>query len=190
MKCAAADPASSHFFRTGLYTRFADWKFIHRVRLNLLPPDGRSYNQISGDRSCRRCGRENGTLPHVIIHCMRYSDLSTRRHNAVVNRVRKAAQSKYTILAENVVVQGNLRLDLVVVKNNKVIIIDITVPFENKMEALNQARLLKLQKYEDLPRALSGRFADVEVDAVVFGSSGSWDPENDKVMMTMCSRKY
>jgi hypothetical protein len=119
MECVAADTASSHFFRTGLYTRFADWRFIHRARLNLLPLNGRSYNQTNEDRSCRRCGFENETLPHVINHCMRYSDLFTRRHNAVVNRVRKAAKSTYTILAENEVILGNLRPDLVIVKNNK-----------------------------------------------------------------------
>jgi hypothetical protein len=66
----------------------------------------------------------------------------------------------------------------------------MTVPFESRMEALNEARLLKLQKYEDLARALSGRFAEVTVDAIVLGSSGSWDPENDKVMRTMCPKKY
>jgi hypothetical protein len=77
-----------------------------------------------------------------------------------------------------------------IVKNNKATIIDITVPFENRMEALNQARLLKLQKYEDLARAPSGRFAEVKVDAIVLGSLGSWDPENEKVMRSMCSKKY
>jgi hypothetical protein len=87
MECAAADRGSSHFFLTGLYKRFADWRFIHRARLNLLQHNGRSYNQTNDDKSCRRCEFENETLPHVINHCMRYSDLFTRRHNAVVNRV-------------------------------------------------------------------------------------------------------
>jgi hypothetical protein len=34
MECVATDPASSHSFQTGLYTRVADWRFIHRARLN------------------------------------------------------------------------------------------------------------------------------------------------------------
>jgi hypothetical protein len=58
------------------------------------------------------------------------------------------------------------------------------------MEALSQARQQKLQKYEDLARALSGRFTEVEEDAIVLGSLGSWDSENDKVMRPMCSRKH
>jgi hypothetical protein len=102
MECIATDPASSHFFQTGLYTRFADWCFIHRARLNLLPLNGvRRNKQNNVNKCCWRCGYENETLPHVINHCMRYADLITRRHNAVVNRVKKAAEGKHTILAEN-----------------------------------------------------------------------------------------
>nr|XP_037275864.1 uncharacterized protein LOC119168570 [Rhipicephalus microplus] len=37
---AAADRASSHFMRTGAFTSFADWQFVHRARLNLLPLNG------------------------------------------------------------------------------------------------------------------------------------------------------
>jgi hypothetical protein len=29
MECVASEPANSHFFQTGLYTIFADWRFIH-----------------------------------------------------------------------------------------------------------------------------------------------------------------
>jgi type II secretory pathway component GspD/PulD (secretin) len=63
---------------------------------------------------------------------MRYAELSTRRHTAVVDRVRKAASCKLTILAENEAVCGNLRPD-VVIANNITATIDITVPFENRL---------------------------------------------------------
>jgi hypothetical protein len=78
----------------------------------------------------------------------------------------------------------------VIVRNNTAIIIDVTIPFENRMVALEQARQDKRQKYDDLARAFSGRFSEVKVDAILIGSWGTWDPENDKVMKTMCSRKY
>jgi hypothetical protein len=85
MECVATDSASSHFFQTGLYTRFADWRFIHRARLDLLPLNGvRKTKENNINKSCRRYGYENETLPHVINHCLRYADLITRRHNAVV----------------------------------------------------------------------------------------------------------
>ncbi|XP_021935849.1 uncharacterized protein LOC110837721 [Zootermopsis nevadensis] len=119
---------------------------------------------------------------------MRYSDLMTRRHDAVVSRVRKAAEGKFTIITENEAVQGHLRPVLIIAKDNKAMIIDITIPFENRMEAIKEARTRKIEKYQDLARALSGRVEDVKVDAIVLGSLGSWDPENDKVMKTMSSR--
>lgn len=40
MECVAADPSSSHFMRSGKFTRFCDWRFIHRARLNILPVNG------------------------------------------------------------------------------------------------------------------------------------------------------
>jgi hypothetical protein len=188
MEIVAADPASAHFFQTGLFTRFADWRFIHRARLNLLPLNGNNHS--IGDGSCRRCGYPNETLPHVINHCMRYAELITRRHNAVVDRVRKAASYKFTILAENEAVCGNLRPDLVIANNTTATIIDITIPFENRLAALEEARREKRNKYVQLARALRSRFPEVKVDAIVLGTLRTWDPENDKLMKTMCSRQY
>jgi hypothetical protein len=152
--------------------RFASCRFIHQARLNLLQLNGGRRNNQNNVRSCRRCGYENETLPHVINHCMRYSELINQRHNAV-NRVTKAAQSKYTILTENETIQGNLRPDLVIVKNNKATIIDITMPFENRMKALTEARQCKVSKYEVLARALNNTFSEVKVDAIVLGSLGT-----------------
>jgi hypothetical protein len=58
MECVATDAASSHLFQTGLYsyTRFADWRFIHCARLNLLPLNGvRRYirKQNNVNKCCR-----------------------------------------------------------------------------------------------------------------------------------------
>jgi len=35
-------PASSHFIRAGDFCRFADWRFVHLARLNLVPLNGSS----------------------------------------------------------------------------------------------------------------------------------------------------
>jgi hypothetical protein len=42
---------------------------------------------------------------------------------------------------------SKLRPDLVIVKNNKATIIDITIPFENRIEELTAARQQKINKY-------------------------------------------
>ncbi|PSN55981.1 hypothetical protein C0J52_02155 [Blattella germanica] len=119
---------------------------------------------------------------------MRYSQL--RRHNDVVNRVKKAAQSKYTVLAENEAMVGTLRPGLVIVRNGSATVIDVTIPFENRLEALAEARRVKCEKYQPLAEALSTRFTNVSVEALVVGSLGSWDKGNDTLMKNMCSRSY
>ncbi|XP_037508774.1 uncharacterized protein LOC119385401 [Rhipicephalus sanguineus] len=73
MACVAADPANSHFMRSGRYTRFKEWRFIHRARLNLLPLNGTRTWVPAADKRCRRCGYGEETLPHVLCHCMRQS---------------------------------------------------------------------------------------------------------------------
>ncbi|XP_075721811.1 uncharacterized protein LOC142765126 [Rhipicephalus microplus] len=95
MACVAADPANSHFMRTGRYTRFKEWRFIHRARLNLLPLNGTRTWVPAADKRCRRCGYREETLPHVLCHCMRLS------HNAIVARIKKAALGRFTLIGEN-----------------------------------------------------------------------------------------
>ncbi|CAI6356202.1 unnamed protein product [Macrosiphum euphorbiae] len=56
VECVAVHSASSHFLRDGDFTRFADWRFVHRARLNLVPLNG-SSSWRAGDRRCRRCGQ-------------------------------------------------------------------------------------------------------------------------------------
>ncbi|OXA50787.1 Retrovirus-related Pol polyprotein from type-1 retrotransposable element R2 [Folsomia candida] len=40
MEVVAQSKASHHFIQNGDYIRFADWRFIHRARLNLVPLNG------------------------------------------------------------------------------------------------------------------------------------------------------
>ncbi|XP_064462369.1 uncharacterized protein LOC135372840 [Ornithodoros turicata] len=101
MERVAADPSSSHFIRGGTYTRFSDWRFIHKARLNLLPLNGARPWQSGGDTRCRRCEYASETLPHVLCHCKRQSAAMTGRHNRAVDRIKKAASGRYTIMAEN-----------------------------------------------------------------------------------------
>jgi hypothetical protein len=84
---AAASP--NHFLRNGDFTRFAEWRFIHRARLDCVPLSGaRRFG--GGDKWCRRCGHDNETLPHVINRCKTHFAAVIRRHNAVLDRLVKA----------------------------------------------------------------------------------------------------
>lgn len=77
-------------------------------------------------------------------------------HNAVDVRIKIAATDLWTIISEDRAKgSANLRPDLVLKKNNYILIKDITIPFENGLEALEEARQRKFDKYSDLVKELS-----------------------------------
>ncbi|XP_064462371.1 uncharacterized protein LOC135372842 [Ornithodoros turicata] len=191
MTCVAQDRSSSHFFRTGSYTRFTDWRFIHKAKLNLLPVNGARPWDHKNDKTCRRCGYQTETLPHVLNHCMTHSRTYTDRHNRIVERVKTAAIAKYTITHENRDVGGlGLRRDLVIARGEEAIILDVTCPFDNGQEAFTTAREEKLRNYQPVVEYLRRRYQKVTVDAIVVGSLGCWDTRNDRIMRRLCSRNY
>ncbi|GFQ93555.1 retrovirus-related Pol polyprotein from type-1 retrotransposable element R2 [Trichonephila clavata] len=100
IECVAAHPASNHFLGSGKFTRFADWRFIHPARLNLLPVNGAKQWTDSSLKRCRRCGAPSETLPHVLNHCRISSAAWTKRHNAILERIKKAVAFRGRILSE------------------------------------------------------------------------------------------
>jgi len=191
VECVAAHSASSHFLRDGDFTRFADWRFVHRARLNLVPLNG-SSSWRAGDLRCRRCGYINESLSHVVDHCMRYTALYMARHNAIVARIKTAASTRFEVLSENQVLgKQGLRPDLVLKKGPNIYIMDVTVPFDNRLAAFKVAAVEKRDKYEELRAELAGLHeCEAAVVPFVVGALGSWDPANDSFMRVFCSRSY
>ncbi|XP_072758320.1 uncharacterized protein [Anoplolepis gracilipes] len=182
---------SNHFVRGGSFTRFADWRFIHRARLDVLPLNGaRRWGEA--DRRCRRCGLAAETLPHVINHCGVHSAAIQLRHDAVLHRLRKACrmpgEKRVNQRVEGVDGElGELRPDLVIrhEPSKCVVICDVTVPFENRWRSFEEARARKIAKYSPLAEALQREGYRVVVTAFVVGSLGSWDPANEAVLRTL-----
>ena len=179
---------SNHFVRGGSFTRFADWRFIHRARLDVLPLNGaRRWGE--GDRRCRRCGEATETLPHVINHCGVHSAAIQLRHDAVLHRLWRACRLPGEARVNQRVegVQGELRElrpDLVVRHelSKSVVICDVTIPFENRSESFDEARARKVAKYAALAEELHRQGYRVAVTAFVVGALGSWDPRNEAVL--------
>ncbi|KFM61369.1 Retrovirus-related Pol polyprotein from type-1 retrotransposable element R2, partial [Stegodyphus mimosarum] len=190
IECAAsASMSSCHFFRDGLFTRFADWRFIHRARFNLVPLNA-VRRRNNGQRGCRRCNFPEETLPHVACHCMRYSRQYEQRHNTIVERIKKAASGKWNIAAENQQVTDlNLRPDMLLTRERSAIFVDVTVAFDNRMPAFERARRIKEDKYAPLAGELRTEFDDVRIEAVVVGALGGWDPKNG-LIRHICSKSY
>lgn len=182
---------SNHFVRGGSFTRFADWRFVHRARLDVLPLNGaRRWGEA--DRRCRRCGLAAETLPHVINHCGVHSAAIQLRHDAALHRLWKACRmpgdKRVNQRVEGIDGEpGELRPDLVVrhEPSKCVVICDVTVPFENRWESFEEARARKIAKYSPLAEALQRKGYRVVVTAFVVGSLGSWDPANEAVLRVL-----
>ncbi|XP_025262540.1 uncharacterized protein LOC112637315 [Camponotus floridanus] len=182
---------SNHFVRGGSFTRFADWRFIHRAKLDVLPLNGaRRWGEA--DRRCRRCGLAAETLPHVLNHCGVHSAAIQLRHDAALHRLWKACRmpgdKRVNRRVEGIDGEpGELRPDLVVrhEPSKCVVICDVAVPFENRWESFEEARARKVAKYSSLAEALQREGYRVVVTAFVVGSLGSWDPANEAVLRVL-----
>ena len=156
---ATADRTSNHFLRNGSFTRFADWRFVHRARLDVLPLNGIRRWGFQQDMRCRRCGHASETLPHDLNRCKPHMVLITKRHNATVERIVKAAKlsgevtlnksvpsagADSTLLKPDIAIRGE--------QTKTIMIIDVPVPFENGPDAFRTTSEHKVQKY--LPMAV------------------------------------
>lgn len=147
--CVGLSKSSTHFLHSGDFIRFADWRFVNRARLGLVPLNAYNCDAPDSDKKCRRCKAPKETLPHVLNHYRPMLPLCTRRHNMVVERIKEAAKRCWKVVRENQTVAGSsLRPDLLLEKDGHALIIDVTIPFENGPNAFSEAREAKLAKYE------------------------------------------
>ncbi|GFY46229.1 uncharacterized protein TNIN_216921 [Trichonephila inaurata madagascariensis] len=165
MECVALAPESSHFIRDGLYTRFADWRFVHKARLSLTELNG-TRSWASADQ--KKCGKWDETLPHVLLGCL--ADEAQRQ--GAPNQ-----KSGGTLLSEN---QVGLRPDLV---GNTLYIIDISIPFERGASTGERE-----EKYSTLILFFNSiGYGAVEIVPILVGARY---PSNDKLLKLVATKKY
>lgn len=182
--------SSNHFLRTGEFTKFADWRFIHKARLNLLRLNANTPWD-NNNQSCRRCLAPRETTLHVLSLCKPNMGRRTTRHNAIVERIIKAKKRDWRIVSTNQVVgDEGLRPDIVLEKGDEAIILDITVPYENRTSAFVSAREEKRRKYRSVASFLSSRYTNITVDAIIVGALGSWDPANEPILKRFVNKRY
>ncbi|KAG8184376.1 hypothetical protein JTE90_006779 [Oedothorax gibbosus] len=183
--------ASSHFLQSGNYTKFADWRFIHNARLNLLRLNGNTPWDKSLSQ-CRRCPAPVESTLHVLSLCKPNMGRRTLRHNAIVDRIHNAKRRDWQVLTMNQSLgDERLRPDLVITKGkNEAIILDITIPYENRIQAFETARAEKKRKYTNIATLLSKDYKNVSVEAIIVGALGSWDPANDLVLRRFTNKRY
>ncbi|KAL7303841.1 hypothetical protein TKK_0003965 [Trichogramma kaykai] len=188
----------NHFLRNSSFTRFAEWRFVHRARLDVLPLNATKRWQTGSDKRCRKCEAHLETLPHVIQHCRSNYVAITKHHDGVLDRLVKALKIPGTV-SVNRTVDGvdlewaQLRPDLVVRDEvrKKIVIVDVAVPFENRGVALEEVRSEKLAKYRGLAACLERQGYAVKLMPFLVGALGGWDAGNELVIRLLgINRRY
>ena len=167
-KSSSKDVAKTLSCRTEL--GHADWKLLHRARLDILPLRGYSWYG-DGDKSCRRCGQEEEVGHHVLNHCREGLVLATRRHDDVLGLFHRLLTRKGLEATVNRAVPGQrLRPDVELLHAGARLMVDVAVSYDTP-RSLEAAFRRKVEKYEALGRTLP----------LVVGSLGSWHPRNDEI---------
>ncbi|KAJ8876511.1 hypothetical protein PR048_020956 [Dryococelus australis] len=166
LDASSRDPASSHYMLVGKYTRFAEWRFVHRARLN-----GAHRGRGQHDRRCGRCGYQTETLAHVLNHCRIHSAAWQWRHNAIVERHQRAAQ-----LDLGTQLRVNQQVPHTPPCSGRPGLAERDLPDRTPRR---RDRTLRQQVVLDQLRM---RCFQAEVEAIVVGLLGSWDTANDKVL--------
>ena len=176
--------SSSSWIYSGLNLRFSDWRFIHRARLNVVPTR-QNINLWVDDENplCRVCNTDPETLPHILCHCPTNMLKIRERHNLIVDRLVKAIRFGNVRLDQQVVGMNDAcRPDIVIEDGDDVTVIDVTVPFENDVEALQTAEDRKVQKYQHVIHHVEQQGKSCRVYGFVVGSLGAWHPHNEKAL--------
>ncbi|CAK8680574.1 unnamed protein product [Clavelina lepadiformis] len=171
--------------------------FVLKARLNLLPTRG-VYRRFSGGnhpRTCRRCGYDDETLPHVLNHCPAVWAEIKARHDSVMEEVLKHVPAWWhsglsidrTVREHSQAGGGALRPDVVLrIPGGPIVVSDFAVPFESGQNPLGEASARKVSKYDELCvnlHALTGR--PVKALPYVVGSLGSQAEGNNTCLRAL-----
>lgn len=156
LSCFKKSKVSGHYNRTGDFIRFTDWRFIHKARLNLLSLNAVKPTNALKNMGCRHCKDPFEGLPHVLCHCPDNMRKITSRHDLIVERLVKSSSGSWSILKKNQpLAKSPKRPDIVLVKGSEVtMVLDVAVTFENGPTAFDEARDIKIKKYQKIANEL------------------------------------
>ena len=88
------------------------------------------------------------------------------RHDAIVSRLLNAI-SFGKVTTDRTIQESNLRLrpDVVVEEDNRVLLIDVTCPFDNDTDVLSDASSARIEKYAPLKEFLLSKGKSCEISS-------------------------
>ena len=108
-------------------------------------------------------------------------EIKSRENKVIVNKkVQTALQESGLGAEDNNEGLLNLKPDIVIKQENKLIILDIACPYDLYLAELYE---VKISKYRDLQRYLTTSYMECKVDAIIVRSLGTIHKKSLKVLM-------
>lgn len=109
------------------------------------------------------------------------------RHNAIQDRLARAIpppMGKVTVTSAIPGTGSQLWPDIIVTNEDrkKIIMVEVTVPFENRTPAFHDAWARKVEKCAPLAETLRAKGYQVQTNALIVGALGAWDSSNKRVL--------
>uniref|UniRef100_A0AAV2JTI1 Reverse transcriptase domain-containing protein n=1 Tax=Knipowitschia caucasica TaxID=637954 RepID=A0AAV2JTI1_KNICA len=144
----------------------------------------------NADSSCRFCQYPKETLPHIIGNCPEFKENRMSAHNKVCGRLGDLASEKgwKVLREEHVIVSGRTWVpDLIITKDGKGMVLDVTICFEQSLGTLREKAEAKQQKYEHLKPVLEKglKLSHMAVEGFPMGARGKWHKGNYRILEEM-----
>ncbi|KAL8445763.1 hypothetical protein Emed_005392 [Eimeria media] len=185
---------SKAFLRGPTELNPADVYFVLKARTAQVPTRS-SLLKIKAVPSlrCRHCSADAETLAHALNHCRHHMDSTIKeRHDSVSQKIPAAIRSTSKNLLQTLAVDNRpegldtqLRPDLILPDDTArtIAIVDLAIAYEGfHKNEFKEARMRKQEKYQELKGRYESRGFRVTLDALVYGSLGCTDKENEKVL--------
>ena len=159
------------------------------LRANLFPcKEALTRGRAEADKSCRRCECPVESLSHVLGQCPALHNPRVARHHHVCKRLEEAAKKRgWTVMREQSFTDADgrrLRPDLVIYRQQRALIVDVTCRWESNSGGWLNAHAEKEQAYKGINeevRRMTGS-ETVTNHGFVVGNRGAWTTKNDSVL--------
>jgi len=153
--------------------------FIHcttRTKINL------TRGRPEEDKKCRNCKRNNEDNAHVLAGCPMIKGIVTTRHNNIVKEIQNDLKTKgATVYSEKLTYVNGIgyKPDMLIVKDNKLYVAEVSIPYCQSREYLKKRHEEKMNKYNNhdylckINGEINNNIGQPQVCAIIIGARGS-----------------
>lgn len=127
----------------------------------------------------------------LLCHCLENMPKINNCHDRIVERFQRVSSGSWSVMKKNQpLANSSKRSDLILIKSNGIVILEVGVTFENGLRVLDKLRNMKINKYQHIVKKFKKTYNDVSVEIIIVGVLGSWNFRNDRVCYRLCTKKH